>query len=142
MSGTTVTVNRTLKAPPQRVFDAWTRADSLREWFFPGAVVGEASCDPVVGGRYRVVGVLSDGVDEMAGEYLKVEPPHRLVFTFESRHAGETTTLVTVTLKPGDGDETTDMTIRHERISGERFGLVVPTGWGMVLDQLEDWLAR
>lgn len=138
---TTVTVNRTLKAPQKDVFDAWTSADSLREWFFPGAVVGEASCDPVVGGRYRVVGILPDGLEELAGEYKAVEPPHRLVFTFESRHAGETPTLVTVTLRPGADDGTTDMTIRHERISGERFGRVVPDGWAMVLDQLETHLA-
>jgi uncharacterized protein YndB with AHSA1/START domain len=138
---TTVTVTRTLKAPQRDVFDAWTSADSLREWFFPGAVVGEASCDPVVGGRYRVVGILPDGTEELAGEYVAVEPPHRLVFTFESRHAGEIPTVVTVTLRPGDDEGTTDMTIRHERISDERFRLVVPDGWATVLDQLESYLA-
>jgi uncharacterized protein YndB with AHSA1/START domain len=115
---TTVTVTRTLKAPQRDVFDAWTSADSLREWFFPGAVVGEASCDPVVGGRYRVVGILPDGTEELAGEYV-----------------------VTVTLRPGDDEGTTDMTIRHERISDERFRLVVPDGWATVLDQLESYLA-
>ena len=104
-------------------------------------MVGEASCDPVVGGRYRVVGILPDGLEELAGEYLEVEPPGRLVFTFESRHAGEKPTLVTVTLRPGDDEGTTDMTIRHERISPERFRLVVPDGWGMVLDQLATYLA-
>ena len=143
MSTKTVTVSRTLKARPQLVFDAWTRADSLREWFFPApGVVGEATCDPVVGGRYRVVGLLPSGAEEIVGEYLEIEPPRRLVFTFESRHAGEETTLVTVTLDPGPDGETTDMTIRHEGISDTEFQIVVPDGWGSVCDKLADYLAR
>jgi uncharacterized protein YndB with AHSA1/START domain len=142
VSTTTVTVTRTLKARPQLVFDAWTSAESLQEWFFPRpGFVAEATCNPVVGGRYRVVGVMPAGAEEIVGEYVTIEPPHRLVFTFESRHAGEDTTLVTVTLKPGDDDETTDMTILHERIS-DRFGIAAPRGWGSMLDKLEVLLAR
>jgi uncharacterized protein YndB with AHSA1/START domain len=138
-----VTVTRTLKAQPHQVFSAWTRAESLREWFFPApGFVTEASCDPVVGGRYRVVGVLPDGVDEITGEYLEIDPPRRLVFTFESGHSGDQVTRVTVTFDASGGGEATDMTIRHENLPETDFRLAVPDGWAGVLDNLELFLSR
>ncbi|WP_055590345.1 SRPBCC family protein [Peterkaempfera griseoplana] len=136
-----VRVTRSLKATAQDVYDAWTDADRLQQWLCPGpGFVAEASCDPVVGGRYRIVKILDWGADEVTGEYLVVEPPHRLVFTWTADTTGGRATQVSVTLRP-DGD-TTEMTIVHERLPdrGRREGAAA--AWADLAGKLERLLAR
>jgi uncharacterized protein YndB with AHSA1/START domain len=142
-----VRVTRTLRAAPQDVYDAWTRADRLQEWLCPGpGFVAEASCDPVVGGRYRIVKVLSHGVDEVTGEYLVVEPPHRLVFTWTAGTTDGQRTQVTVTLgatgaESGDGPWT-EMTILHERLPTRRVHEGAGAAWADVAGKLDAYLTR
>ncbi|MGI8336051.1 SRPBCC family protein [Actinomadura scrupuli] len=135
-----VRVTRTLKATPQDVFDAWTSADRLQQWLCPGpGTVAEAECDPVVGGRYRIVKLFPDGVDEVTGEYLVVEPPRRLVFTWRAGSTGGHPTQVTVTLRAG-GD-TTEMTITHERLPSRGFRDRATPIWTEMAGKLETHLA-
>ena len=75
----------------------------------------------MAGGGFRFVKLTADGVDEITGRYLVVEPPHRLVFTWQSpASTGGAESQVTVTLRASrasDGKgETTEMTILHERL--------------------------
>jgi uncharacterized protein YndB with AHSA1/START domain len=140
VSETVVRVTRTLKASPAQVFDAWTDAGRLQQWLCPDpGYVAEATCDPVVGGRYRIVKVLSSGVDEVTGEYLVVDPPHRLVFTWAADTTQRSTTQVTVTLRP-DGD-TTEMTILHERIPTRSIRDGAQRAWASIGDKLATLLA-
>lgn len=135
-----VQVTRLVKATPEVVFDAWTDVRKLRRWLCPDpGVVGEASCDPVVGGNYRLVMLFDHGPFEVSGKYLEVDPPHRLVFTWLADSTAGKASQVTVTLRP-DG-ETTEMTIVHERIPDQRFGESAGPAWTNVLDKLEQVLA-
>jgi uncharacterized protein YndB with AHSA1/START domain len=140
VSDTAVRVTRTLKASPEQVFDAWTNADRLQQWLCPDpGFVAEAACDPVVGGRYRIVKILAGGADEVTGEYLVVDPPHRLVFTWAAGTTLGRTTRVTVTLRP-DGD-TTEMTILHERLPNQQIHDGAQRAWASILDRLSALLA-
>lgn len=134
-----VTVIRSMKAPLQAVFDAWTDPLILRQWMCPGpGVVGEMTCDPVVGGSYRLVMVFPDGAYVVTGDYLEVEPPHRLVFTWVSeRSAGPT--RVTVTLR-SDGD-LTEMSIVHDRLPSDAFRGFASGAWADVLGKLDSALS-
>lgn len=150
-----VRVTRTLRAAPQDVYDAWTQADRLQEWLCPGpGFVAEASCDPVVGGRYRIVKVLAQGVDEVTGEYLVVEPPHRLVFTWTAGTTGGQPTRVTVTLgataatESGTGTDPdsddgpwTEMTILHERLPTPGIQTGASAAWADLVEKLAAHLA-
>jgi uncharacterized protein YndB with AHSA1/START domain len=135
----TVQVTRLLKAPTQDVFDAWTDPSILKQWMCPDpGMVGEATCEPVVGGEYRLVMIFEQGASVISGQYLEVEPPHRLVFTWLSdRTAGPT--QVTVTLRP-EGD-LTEMTILHERLATPAYRDSAGGAWANVLDHLEAVLA-
>jgi uncharacterized protein YndB with AHSA1/START domain len=80
-----VTVSQRYEAAPERVFDAFLDVSIARCFLFATAT-GEmivAQIDPCVGGRYRFIERRPDMGDvEHAGEYLKIDRPRRLVFSF------------------------------------------------------------
>ena len=130
-------IRRVLPAPPERVFAAWTDAAWLSRWMSP---VGHArvDADPRPGGRLHVVMVGGGREIEHVGEFLEVEPPHRLSFTWSSSYTGDRPSRVTVELAATDGG--TRLTLRHERLpagaaSSHR------GGWGSMLERLAGHLA-
>ena len=137
-----VRVTRTLRAPVGDVFDAWTDAARLRQWLNPGpGTLAEAEADPVAGGGVRFVKLTADGVDEITGRYLVVEPPHRLVFTWQSpASTGGAQSQVTVTLRasraPDGAGETTEMTILHERLPATSYCEGARRAWAVIADKL------
>jgi len=86
MSETTVTtptaleirVERIFDAPRAHVFSVWTDPTLIPEWWGDGTVVEEMDVRP--GGAYRFR--TAYGVFE--GEFREVEPPARLVQTFQN----------------------------------------------------------
>jgi uncharacterized protein YndB with AHSA1/START domain len=86
MSTTTVTtpseleirVERIFDAPRTHVFSVYTEAKLIPEWWGDGTVVEEMDVRP--GGTYRFR--TAHGVVE--GEFREVEPPARLVQTFQN----------------------------------------------------------
>jgi uncharacterized protein YndB with AHSA1/START domain len=135
-----VRVTRTLRAPVTEVFDAWTDASRLKQWLNPGpGTLAEAETHPVAGGGFRFVKLTADGVDEVTGRYLVVEPPHRLVFTWQSGvSTGGRESQVTVTLR-GEG-ETTEMTILHERLPAAEYRDGARRAWTAIAARLPAYL--
>ena len=86
MNTTTVTtpneleirVERVFDAPRAHVFSVWTDPELIPEWWGDGTVVEEMDVRP--GGTYRFRTAF--GVVE--GEFREVEPPERLVQTFQN----------------------------------------------------------
>ncbi len=86
MNETTVTIPSELEIRVERIFDAprahvfavWTDPRLIPEWWGDGTVVEEMDVRP--GGRWRFRTAF--GVVE--GEYREVEPPARLVQTFQN----------------------------------------------------------
>ncbi len=80
-----VRVERVLDAPPARIFAAWTDPEVLRRWWAaePDWTTPVAETDVRVGGGYRLAMQDSGGaLHTMTGEYLEVDPPRRLVYTW------------------------------------------------------------
>lgn len=79
-----LTIKRTFDAPRERVFNAFTNASRLREWFGPpGVAVGEVTFDPRDGGRYRILMKNSKGEDfNVGGVITEFREPERLAYTF------------------------------------------------------------
>ncbi|HEU4832060.1 MAG TPA: SRPBCC family protein [Actinomycetota bacterium] len=90
-----------IQARPETVFEFFVDPEKMRRW--KGT---EAELDPRPGGTYRVGGIA--GGATVVGEFVEIDPPRRLVFTWgwegdEEVPPGSST--VEVTLTP-DGDAT------------------------------------
>src|SRR5262245_57062273 len=91
-------VTRTVNGPARIVFEAWTRAELLEQWWTPKSFpITLLSCetDPRVGGTYKLVFGFEGSTFEFFGRYLEVTPPSRLVWTNDEGDQGEQVTTVT-----------------------------------------------
>jgi uncharacterized protein YndB with AHSA1/START domain len=135
-----VVLRRILPASREQVFAAWTDPESMRDWMCPGEIVRvEVQLDPRVGGSYRIV--MHDRVRayEHTGEYLVVEPPARLVFTWVAASTDNRPTLVTVELSPHEGG--CELVLTHERLPEGEVLDRYRGGWGQITNRLAEHLA-
>ena len=132
-----LTLVRRLKAPPAKVYAAWTDPGMMARWWGPDAgPVLSAEADVRPGGRFSVVFRLLDGTEHNSlGEYREVVPDKKLVFTWHWVSTPERESLVTVLLRPVD--KGTELTLIHERFFDEAARDGHREGWGGMLDKLE-----
>jgi uncharacterized protein YndB with AHSA1/START domain len=126
-----LTIVRTLTAPPERVWRAWTTAEELGAWIWPTSWGTTCSIDLRVGGRFRIESA-GDGPN-VSGEYVTIDPPGRIVTTWQWDDEVEET-LVTITIEP-DGTGST-LTVTHERFTDEETRADHLQGWNDCLDRL------
>ena len=132
-------VTRRFTASPERVFDAWLDPERARRWLFttPGGEMVRAETDPRVGGSFVFVDRL-DGDSgrediEHVGEYLEIDRPRRLVFTFSVPRYSPHVSRITVDIVPlGDGCE---LTLTHADVLPE-WASRTKEGWTTLLGQL------
>jgi len=122
-------LTRVIKASKQRVFDAWTRPEFVRQWFGgESKKCSGAETDPRLGGVYmlEMTGQSCAGVEgelnmtrttRVTGRYIKVEPHDLLVFTWSGDWNPAEETLVTVALRDVEGG--TEIKLTHERFATE-----------------------
>jgi uncharacterized protein YndB with AHSA1/START domain len=136
-----LTLKRRLKAPPAKVFAAWTDPEKVKSWMGPGGVTPvHAENDARVGGRYRWVMKSPDGeIHDVGGVYREVIANEKLVFTWAWKSTPERESVVTVLLKP-DGDGTL-LTLTHEQFFDEDTRDRHQGGWVGSLDKLETFVA-
>lgn len=135
-----LTIKRRFKAPPAKVFAAWTDPKELANWMGPqGTTAVTAETDLRVGGRYHVRMVVPGDEHNVGGVYREIVPNEKLVFTWAWQSTPERESLVTVVLKP-DGDGTL-MTFIHEQFFDEAARDRHRTGWTGTFDKLERYLS-
>jgi uncharacterized protein YndB with AHSA1/START domain len=101
----TLRITRRFDAAPERVFDAWIDPGRAGRWLFTSATSERHSTDldVRVGGKWAIVD-RRDGVDYTAlGEYVEIDRPRRLVFSFGMPQFSPLFCNVTVEIVP-DGD--------------------------------------
>jgi uncharacterized protein YndB with AHSA1/START domain len=138
-AGITLVTRRTIRASPTRLFEAWTRPEHLRAWWGPPPVTcSGAEVDLRVGGRYQIANALPDGRTLLIeGEFVVIEPPHRLVYTW--RAGEDQVSRVTVRFEPRG--EATEVIVIHEQIPDDRMRDSHEGGWNGCLDGLERYFA-
>lgn len=127
-----------IAAPPDRVFRALSSAE-ITQWWGDDQTYRTDSweCDLRVGGRWRAGGKSADGNPYyVEGEYLEVDPPHRLVQTWCAGWDPGEPTVLSYYLE--DTKVGTRLTIRHDGFKPRRESCEAHTsGWERVLGWLK-----
>jgi uncharacterized protein YndB with AHSA1/START domain len=137
-----VRVSRRYDFPAERVFDAWLDVEKARQFLFAtstGQMV-RAEIDPRVGGAFNFTD-RRDGTDaEHIGQYLEIDRPRRLVFTFHTERDSTDLSRVTIEIVPrGSGCE---LTLTHEiDPKWAEYKDRTETGWTTILGGLAKVLA-
>lgn len=143
MSGETLRLQRTFRAPAQAVFDAWTSEEVLRRWFHAGHdwETTDAQVDLRVGGAVRVVmrNPHKDAEYGGGGNYTEVDPPTRLAFTWTWDDESERQMLIEIDFEEADGATTVRFT--HSGLRDADSVRNHEEGWGNCFDNLERALA-
>lgn len=135
-------LRKIIPASREEVFAAWIDPESLRDWMCPGDIVtAEAEIDVRVGGKFRIIMKNPTRAVDHTGEYLVLEPPSKLVFTWISNSTGNRPTLVTVELFERGGDSC-ELILTHDRFIDIEEVRRHTRGWGSILDKLALHFAR
>jgi uncharacterized protein YndB with AHSA1/START domain len=131
----TVQVKRAFTVSAERVFDAWLDPTLACRFLFttPSGRMVRTDIDARVGGPF-VLTDRRDGEDvEHVGEYLAIDRPRRLVFTFAVPKFSAEKTIVHIDIVPlGTGCE---LTLSDEKVLPE-WASKTREGWGNILDSL------
>jgi uncharacterized protein YndB with AHSA1/START domain len=140
-------LERTIRAPRERVFEAWTKPEHLRRWSAPeGLSIGDGDLDLRLGGRWRVVMLEENGTrHEAFGTYREITPPARLVYTHawvrEGGAPGESTPETLVTVEFHEEDGATRVVLIQEGFETVGARDDHQGGWSSTLDRLEAMFA-
>lgn len=130
----TIRLSKMIPARREDVFNAWLDADGMRQWMCPGDIrKTEVDIDARVGGKYRILMHGNEGKYEHTGEYVEINPPERLAFTWVSHNAAGGS-LVTIELRDIDGE--TELNLTHERLPSAESAAQHTSGWTSILDKL------
>lgn len=137
---TTVRVARAFQAPAERIFDAWLDPATSGKWLFatPTGEMQRVEIDARPGGKFRITERRdSEDVDHV-GEYLELDRPRKLVFTFGVPKYSAGITRVTLDISPaGNGCE---LTLTHDDVLVE-WAERTREGWTLILENLAKQLA-
>jgi uncharacterized protein YndB with AHSA1/START domain len=121
-----VSVQRTIATTMKQAFAAWTDPEMLARWF-----TTKAKVDLSVGGRY------SNAAGDR-GEFLAVDPPRRVRFTWENdEHCPGTIVEITLTSK---GRGRTAVCVTHSKLETQADREEMKQGWSWAMDSLRSFL--
>ena len=132
-----LTLHRTIDAPVETVYAAWTDPESMRRWFAPGDLsVARAVAEVQVGGAFLVEMRGVEGENHVTrGVYREVVPNRRLVHTWQWE-GSDVESLVTVEFEPAS-EGATRLTLTHSRFADAEARDRHEAGWTGCLTKLE-----
>jgi len=132
-----------IAAPPERVFQALVDPQQVLQWWGQRGVYRSThfQSDLRPGGKWRTVGVNADGRDfEASGEYLEIDPPHLLVYSWVASWTGDAKTTVRWELHPDK--KGTLVRLCHYGLAAYPELAKSYSGWPRMLGWLEAFLLR
>ncbi|HET9618824.1 MAG TPA: SRPBCC domain-containing protein [Pseudolabrys sp.] len=136
-----LTIRRRFKAPPARVYAAWTEPAQIARWFGPGKVeIVDAVFETRAGGRFAIRARSPDtGEDHnVSGVVKEAVPNAKVVYTWAWQSTPDRQSLVTVEFRPDGGG--TLLTLTHEQFADEAARDRHNMGWTGALDKLDAYL--
>lgn len=142
-SGLSLHLEHVLRAPRARVFAAFVDEAALARWWGPNDfTVPSVEIFAREGERYRFTMQPPEGTAfHITGEFRVVEPPQRLVYTFEYEEPDPDDQETLVTLSFVDVAEGTMLVLDQGPFATKARHALHETGWAETLDGLERFLA-
>jgi uncharacterized protein YndB with AHSA1/START domain len=135
---------RVVRAPVEAVFRAWSDPESLSLWMCPADDMTPATVevDFRVGGGFRITMHGADQGYEHEGEYLEIEAPKRLVFSWISHFvpAPYSRTRVSVAIE-ALGERESRVTLVHDELPDTDHYDGHTDGWSEILRKLAQELS-
>jgi uncharacterized protein YndB with AHSA1/START domain len=141
-SGLVLELRRRIEAPPSIVFAACVDPAQVAQWWGPlGFAVPSAEMDVRPGGGYRIEMQPPEGeAFVLEGEYLEVNPPQRLAYTFRWDPPDPDDVETVVTLNLGAASEGTEVALGQEGFATEARRRLHEEGWTDTLERLDRFL--
>lgn len=130
-----LSVDRVIAAPQEKVFNAWLDPKMLARFMTPGPdmTVPKATSDATEGGRFEIIMQAGDQEIPHGGTYKKIDPHSQIIFTWESAFSPSESTVTLDFKAQGDA---THVTLTHETFYDEEKRDNHKGGWTVILEAL------
>lgn len=139
-----VKITKVLDVPIEKVWDAWTNPESLKQWKAPvGMTTPDANVNLSVGGSYYVCmkgGHAGDKTLTVRGVYKEIKKPNRLVFTWKWDGQNEESEVKVLLKKISDSQ--TELILIHSGFESLDSYKEHNIGWGSTFDKLEEFVEK
>jgi len=143
--GITIQLRRRFPVRRENLFRAWTDANALKQWWCPpGWVPAEIEVDARAGGAYRI-GMRKAELGPpiyVYGHFLEVQPPEKLVYTWQWENAFQQMPQTRVTVQFIENGTTTEIVLTHEKLPEISVCLRHRAGWIAAWERIERSLLR
>ena len=138
MTDLTVNINKTIHAPIEKVFDAWLNPKMLSLFMMPmpGMPESDVENDVREGGNFTIIMHAGDNQLPHTGQYLEINRPDKLVFTWVS-HRSVDNSIVTLNFTKIDENKT-NISLSHVKFIDEKTRSDHEGGWDNILEKLND----
>ena len=138
-------VSRTFKSSPERVFQAFTVAEEIAQWYGPQSVTTRVDAfEASAGAPFRFVMMSDEGnAYPVSGVIEELDPPRRLVMSWaweKGDYAGRETRLILDFAATADGG--TALTLTHELLADDEASALHDQGWTSALTALGAYLGE
>ena len=136
----TLTIRKTLDAPVELVWEAWTQAEHIVKWWAPkGMELKVVKHDFKVGGEWKYTMPMPDGTEFISeGVYSVIEVLKKIVTSANFRPMTEGVEMRTLFEKDGDRTHFTFSVVHpteEYKMQQEKMGFY--NGWGSAFTRLE-----
>ncbi|SFB08795.1 Uncharacterized conserved protein YndB, AHSA1/START domain [Lentibacillus halodurans] len=112
MAETKAVVTYHFNASPEKVYDAWINPEKIKKWMFPNGNMVKCENNPKVGGYFIFVDRREGEDIEHIGQYLQLDKPNLIAFTWATVDDLPDIDTVTVEIQPSENGS--DVTLTHE----------------------------
>lgn len=135
-------MTRVFDAPRKLVYEAWSKAENLKQWFGPtGFTIPKLVMEFQVGGRFEFNYRGPDGTEYpgFVGKFVEIAENERIAFA-GYLGAPEQKLRTVITLAEADGK--TKLTVHQSYDFESPATQGAPEGWRQTLMQLDEFLAK
>jgi len=136
-----INIEETFRAPKEKVFKAWTKPESLKKWFMAdaGVTVTDVAINLNIGGYYFIETIFPGyEASKIEGEFLKIEVPKALEYTWHTPILNGKTTKVEVEFI--DFEQGSKILLNHGVFENKNEMQLHIQGWKGCINKLHDYL--